>query len=88
MKYMLVGVFEREICVPKIFDTHDEALDRMCEEVSDVWTVPVEEIKESYLQGAEYNDSTCVIENAAWTERFGRNFDWKIFTINDNGEIV
>lgn len=59
----------------------------MCEYVASALGVAREEIKESYLQGEEYNDSTCVIRDAAWAECHGRNFDWKIFTINDAGEV-
>ena len=88
MKYLLVSVMDRDIYTPDLFDTHEEALDKMCEEVADVWQVPTEEIKESYLRGAEYNDVTCVIENAAWTEHHGNQFDWKIFAVNDAKEIV
>lgn len=88
MKYMLVSVIDRDIYTPEFFDTHEEAHNKMCEEVADVWEVPTAEIKESYLAGEEYDDRTCVIKNAAWTEHHGRDFDWKIFIINDAGEII
>ena len=88
MKYLLVEVIERDISTPELFDTHDAAHDRMCEFVSEVCDVEKADIKESYLNGEEFNDCTCVIEDAAWAERHGNNFDWKIFTINDAGDII
>lgn len=92
MKYMLVTVIERDIHTPQIFNTHEEALDKMCEEVANELKVTPEEIKESYLCGKEYNRCTCVIEDAAWAEYHGDTYvtscDWRIFTINDAGEVV
>lgn len=88
MKYLLVEVIERDISTPEFFETHDDAHDRMCEYVAEVVDASKEDIKESYLEGVDFNDTTCVIENAAWTERHGNNFDWKIFLVNDAGQIV
>lgn len=88
MKYLLVEVMERDISAPIFFDTHEEAHSEMCQRVADVLGVDKAEIVESYLSGEDYNDQTCVIENAAWTERFGNNFDWKIFAQNDAGEFI
>lgn len=87
MKYILVSVVDRDIYPPVICNTHEEALDKMCEEVADILEVPVEEVKESYLQGKEYNESTCVVENAAWTIHREQFFDWKIFSIGDDWEV-
>lgn len=83
MKYLLIEVIERDINTPEIFETHDDAHDRMCEYVAEVLDVSREDIKESYFEGEDFNENTGVIENDAWTERCGNNFDWKIFTIND-----
>lgn len=88
MKYLLIGVVERDINTPEIFETHDEAHDRMCEYVAEVLEVSKEDVKESHLMGECFNKSTCVVDDAAWTERHGNNFDWKIFTINDAGQVV
>ena len=87
MKYLLVEVMERDISAPIFFDTHEEAHSEMCQCVADVLGVSKEEIVESYLSGDDYDDQTCVLENTAWTERHGNNFDWKIFKLNDAGEF-
>ena len=88
MKYLLVEVMERDFSAPIFFDTHEEAHSEMCQCVADVLGVGKEEIVESYLSGDDYDDYTCVIEDAAWTERYGNNFDWKIFKLNDAGEFL
>lgn len=54
------------------------------ERAKEVKGVQVEEIKESYLSGEEYEEDTCVLENSAWSERYGNNFDWKIFGVEEN----
>lgn len=70
MKYMLICVAERDIEEPEFFDTLEEAHTAMCEQLADVYGVPVEDIKESYVN-----------ESSAWGERHGNNFDWKIFEV-------
>lgn len=62
----------------------EDAHSAMCEKVAEVKGVQVEEIKESYLSGEEYEEDTCVLENSAWSERHGNNFDWKIFGVEEN----
>lgn len=81
MKYVLICVSERDICEPEFFDSMEEAHAEMCQQLADVYGVPVEEINESYLSGEEYDGQTCVNEDSAWGERHGNNFDWKIFNI-------
>lgn len=81
MKYMLICVAERDIEEPEFFDTLEEAHTAMYEQLADVYGVPVEDIKESYLSGEEYDSQTCVNESSAWGERHGNNFDWKIFEV-------
>lgn len=84
MKYMLIEAIERDISVPEFFDAWEDAHNAMCEKVAEVKGVQVEEIKESYLAGEEYEEDTCVLENSAWAERHGNNFDWKIFSVEEN----
>lgn len=86
--YLLVEVIEREISVPEIYDTHAAAHDRMCELIAEVTGSPIPDIKESYLEGVEFDDRTCVLESCAWTERHGVNYDWKIFRIDDHWNIA
>lgn len=71
MKYMLICVAERDIEEPEFFDTLEEAHTAMCEQLADVYGVPVEDIKESYLSGEEYDGQTCVNENSAWVSVTG-----------------
>lgn len=88
MKYFLIEVIERDISTPELFDTFDDALDRMCEYIAEVCDVPKEDIKESYLQGEEFNSNTCVTGDVAWIERHGVNFDWKIFKFEEETGCV
>lgn len=70
---------ERDISTPSSFETWEAAHNEMCSRIAEVLDEPVEDIKESYLSGEEYDDDTCVLENSAWTERHHNNYDWKIF---------
>lgn len=79
MKYMLIEVMEREISEPEYFDTHDAAHDEMCRRVAEVYDISPDEVKESYLEGEDLNENAVVLEDIAWAERYGKNFDWKIF---------
>lgn len=81
MKYMLISCCEREIGVPEFFVTHEEAFDAMCRYVSDTVGASVASVKETYLNGEEYDEETCVLENSAWTQSFHNNYDWKIFNL-------
>lgn len=81
MKYMLIEVMEREISEPEYFDTHDAAHDEMCRRVAEVYDISIDEVKESYLEGEDLNENAVVLEDIAWAERYGKNFDWKIFAI-------
>lgn len=88
MKYMLIEVCERDIGTPELFDSHDDAHGEMCQRVAEVLGVNTSEIMESYLSGEEYNEHTCVTESTAWTERYGNNFDWKIFKYEEESQCV
>lgn len=79
--YMLIEVMEREISEPEYFDTHDAAHDEMCRRVAEVYDISPDEVKESYLEGEDLNENAVVLEDIAWAERYGKNFDWKIFAI-------
>lgn len=88
MKYLLVEVMERDISVPELFDTHEDAHGKMCELVAEACGEEVEAIKESFLSGEEFNEETVVLEDSAWTHHYGTNFDWKIFKLHDDGQIT
>ena len=92
MKYMLIEVMEREISEPEYFDTHDAAHDERAVHaqrlgrlglagVAEVYYISPDEVKESYLEGEDLNENAVVLEDIAWAERYGKNFDWKIFAI-------
>lgn len=81
MKYLLVEVIERDISIPEYFNTYEEAYAKMCEYFSEARGVAIDEIR------GELDEDICITENTAWTERYGQNFDWKIFQVNDDGAI-
>lgn len=81
MKYLLVEVIERDISTPEFFDTHKEAYDRMCEYVAQVLDVSVEHLKDNLNECGDFNWETNVNKNYAYTQRYGTNFDWKIFEV-------
>lgn len=88
MKYLMVEVMERAISTPEVFDSHQDAQERMCEYVAQVLDESVETIQASYQTGKSLNDYTEIKEFEAYTERHGNNFDWKIFKIHDSGHIT
>ena len=81
MKYMLIEVVERKIADPKYFDTHDAAHDEMCRRVAEVCAVSLDEVKASYVEDEDLNECAEVLEDTAWAERFGENYDWRIFAV-------
>lgn len=87
MKYMLIEVKEREISEPEYFDTHDAAHDEMCRRVAEVYDISPDEVKESYLEGEDLNDNAVVLDDIAWAERYGKNFDWKIFAVEQGAPV-
>lgn len=85
-KYVLIEVLEREISVPEFFDSKEEAHTKMCEYVAEAMDLTVAEVVESYLAGVELCDNACVLEDMAYCDRHGNNYDWKIFTVSiDDG---
>ena len=54
---------------------------RYCRRVAEVYDISPDEVKESYLEGEDLNENAVVLEDIAWAERYGKNFDWKIFAI-------
>lgn len=81
MKYMLIEVVERKIADPEYFDTHDAAHDEMCRRVAEVCAVSLDEVKASYVEDEDLNEGAGVLEDTAWAERFGENYDWRIFAV-------
>lgn len=70
-KYVLLEVIEREISVPEFFDTYEAAYTKMKDYVLEAAGV-------SELDDASDFD---IDNNEAWGERYGQNFDWKIFEV-------
>lgn len=71
MKYILIKCVERDICVPKSFDTYEEAHDDMVKQLNDVLGTP-----EEYEEGSDYG----IEEFIAWAN-VKDNYDWKIFEV-------
>lgn len=86
MYFILTETVEREIHQPEFFQTHEQAHYEMCSRLAAVHDVPVQQILERYSWDPEncINDESGLTENAAWTERYGNNFDWKIFDISED----
>lgn len=82
MKFVLIEVQERNICEPAFFDTQQEAFDEMCSRFAKTMGVTVEAaILEYYIPDNEAEES-CILSTQAWTERYGKNFDWEIFELD------
>ncbi len=83
MYFILTETMEREIHQPEIFPTHEQAHYEMCSRFAAVHDVPVQQILDRYNWDPEHcmdeQGDTGITENAAWTERYGNNFDWRIF---------
>ena len=80
-KFLLIEVIDREISNPDTYYTWEDAHNEMCSRIADILHITKEEVKESYMKGEELDDSTCVIENAAWSTYKSAYYDWKIFQI-------
>lgn len=84
MKYVLIEVVEREISTPQFFETYEDAYEQMCRFMAQALGYSYEEFvseKEDFD-----NIDTCLNKFDAWTERYGNNYDWKIFEIKDEPE--
>lgn len=82
-KYILIEVIERDISEPYLFDSWEEAHLKMCECIAEAYDVPVSEIKESYLNGGEYNENCYILVTSAWiTDVNHKNYDYSIFKVN------
>ena len=82
MKYLLIEVIEREVSEPEFFNTWDAAHTEMCKRVAEAYGLTQEEVCDAYMRGEELDDAYTVLEYEAWGERYGKNFDWKIFEVS------
>lgn len=80
-EFVLIEVVERGISAPVFFDSFDLAHDEMCERISEVCEASKNEIECAYQDGGDFDDYTYVSDFEAWTEKYGMNFDWKIFEV-------
>ena len=80
-EFVLIEVVERGISAPVFFDSFDLAHDKMCERISTVLNVSKDEIECAYQDDRDFDDYTYVSDFEAWTEKYGMNFDWKIFEV-------
>ncbi len=79
MKFVLIEVVEREISTPVFFDTFQESYDEMLKRIHQALGD-----EETFFGTAGDSDSidngeTVVLKMSAYGERFGQNYDWKIF---------
>ena len=84
--FMLVCCIKQDIQSIILFDVFEQAFDKMCEQFGDVWNMTVKDVKEKYcnIHEDEYNCDNSFIGNYfAFTERYGNNYNWKIFSVSD-----
>lgn len=89
MKYVLIEVKERDISKPEFFDTEAEVVDVMQNRMAKVLGVSKKSIKRLLKKGS-YMDAegdVGISLDSAWCERYGNNFDWRIFKIEE-GQIL
>ena len=85
-KYILIEVMEREISMPEFFDTHEEAYASMMSKFKEAMDFDDEDIAiaepmEAIDGGFRFDDDCCFNKWRAFGERFGQNFDWRIFEL-------
>lgn len=83
MRYVLLELCERDMTIMDNFDSVEEARDAMIQRISELLSVPKEDLYKSYLEGEHFDANTCILENQAYTEYCGQNFDWKIWGRNE-----
>ena len=81
--YLLIEVIEREISVPEEYETFELAQEAMFQKVAEAIGEEVETIREAYLSGGDIERGAVVLENMAYCESHGQNYDWMIFTSED-----
>lgn len=82
-KYMLISIEGQDFNFPKFYNNHNKAHNQMCKEVADIMGMTWEEVMETYLEGIEIDNYSCVTENTAWCERH-QNYQWEIFHIRES----
>lgn len=83
--YLLIEVIEREIFIPEEYKTFEQAQEAMFQKIAEAIGEEVETIREAYLAGRDIEHGAVVLENMAYCESHGQNYDWMIFT-SDGGE--
>ena len=82
-KCLLIEVIEREISVPEEYETFEQAQESMFHKVAEAIGEEEETIREAYLSGGDIEHGAVVLENMAYCESHGQNYDWMIFTSED-----
>ena len=81
MKYALIEVIEREISAPDFFESEEDAQAEMLRRLAEALGVKTEDVSMLHEGGDEYDPGTGIMKDAAWTEQYGTNYDWKIFAL-------
>lgn len=86
-EYVLLEVIEREISQPAFFDNLSDAQMTMCRRFAQSLGVPEGDVWDSFLENdsytAEDNDCCHLERMSGYAERYGQNFDWKIFEVSE-----
>jgi len=76
-KYILVGVFEREIGLPQVFDTEEAATEAMVDIVAEILETEPDPILRAIRESGYYDDSgECEVKTtSAWVNTNNGNTD-------------
>ena len=78
--WMLICCFARDITTPQFFETKDEAVEAMCEEVADYIGFTTDEIMSIRLDDGKVDEYTHVDDDYAWSDK-DYDCNWRIFNI-------
>lgn len=87
-KFVLIEAVERDISIPMRFETLEEAQREMAVRFAQAMDIEVDlqgDILDQAEAAVEDEDGydVCISSMQAYCERFGQNFDWKIFPLDD-----
>ena len=80
-KWMLVSCCDREIDIPLFFDTYKEAYDAMCKDFAQIVGVDASELIDITKSEIADMHDVGILPDAAWAEKRGSKYDWKIFDV-------
>lgn len=86
--FILEKTEERNIQPPRFYKTLEEAQDVMYNEAAKVLGITADEFKAEYVESEDYDEDTGGTDAAAWTEKYGNNYDWQIYELDKDLNVV